>query len=82
MVEESIEFVNSLNIDSAEPWAHAVREVMAAVAASLLELHKVVRAENMDVLKQAALCAALAQVIKAPEQFEQYQKIIELIKSL
>lgn len=81
-IEDALEFVNKLVIGSAEPWANAIKEVMLAVATALLELQKVSRTTNMDIFKQAALCAAVARMINAPEQLEQYQKIIELIRQL
>lgn len=81
-IEHAIEFTNKATIGNAEAWAHACRDVAEAVAAALDALTRTQNAANMEIIKRAAVAAALAQVIKAPDQFEQYQKIIELIKGL
>jgi hypothetical protein len=81
-IQEAIEFVDALALDDAEPWANAVKEVMAAVARGLLDLQNAARAANMDIFRQAALCFAVTRMINSPDQFEQYQKIVQLIKEL
>jgi hypothetical protein len=81
-IQEAIKSVDALALENAEPWANAVKEVMAAVARGLLDLQNVARTANMDIFRQAALCAAVTRMINSPEQLEQYQKIVQLIKEL
>lgn len=81
-IQDAIKLVDALALDSAEPWAHAVKEVMAAVARGLLDLQNVAHTANMDIFRQAALCAAVTRMINSPDQLEQYQKIVQLIKEL
>jgi len=71
-----------VGFDHAGPWAHAAHELMGAVASALREFEQVAQETNMATIKQAATTAVLANMIKAPERFEQYQKILDLIEEL
>lgn len=73
---------DAIPFDRAAPWSRAALELMGAVAATLREFQKVSQDANMAVLKQAAIAATLAQMLKAPDQFEQYQKILARIEAL
>lgn len=73
---------NAIPFDRAAPWSRAAQELMGVVAATLREFQKVSQAANMAVLKQAAITATLAQMIKSPDQLEQYQKMLAVIERL
>jgi hypothetical protein len=73
---------NVVPFDHVAPWSHAARELMATVASTLHEFQKVSQEANMAILKQAAIAATLAHMLKAPDQLEQYQKILALIEAL
>lgn len=73
---------NVVPFDHSSPWSHAARELMDTVAATLREFQKVSQEANMAILKQAAITATLAQMIKAPDQLEQYQKVLAVIEGL
>ena len=72
----------AIPFDRAAPWSRAAQELMGAVAATLRDFQKVSQATNMAILKQAAIAATLAHMLKAPDQFEQYQKILATIEAL
>jgi hypothetical protein len=81
-IEQAVESVSKLLLDSAGPWSGAVRELMAAVAGALRELQAVAQEANLATVKQAAIAAVLVCMMKAPDQLEQYQKILALIKEI
>lgn len=73
---------NTHGLDNAGPWCHAAKELMGTVAGALRDFQKVARENDMAIVKQAAITAVLAHIIKAPDQMEQYQKILKLIEEL
>lgn len=79
-IEEAIESLDKL--DKAAPWCLAVREIMHTAAAALGVLQIAPREANMAMVRQAAIAAALVGMIRAPDQLEQYQKILELAQKL
>ena len=81
-IAQAVEEANALTEEGAGDWARAVREVMGAAAASLRELQAVAQQGNLAVVKQTAIAMALERMIQAPEQLEQYQKVIEVIEGL
>jgi hypothetical protein len=81
-ITQAIESASKLGLDSAGPWSEAVRIMMSTVAIALSELQKVSQDNNMAMIKQAAIAAVLIAMIKAPDQLEQYQKILGLIQGL
>jgi len=81
-IEEAIESVNKIVLDNAGPWSDAARDIMRMAAVALRELQMASQEANMAMVKQAAIAAALVGMIKAPDQLEQYQKILELAQGL
>jgi hypothetical protein len=81
-LEQALEFADKLVFDSAAPWANAAHEIMKALAEALHDLQHMNQETNMAIVKQAALASTLSRMILVPDQFDQYQKIIELIKTL
>ena len=81
-IDQAIEALAKVGPSGDNAWPAELREVMRAVAESLHDLQAVSSEYCMNMLKQAAMSAALARLIKAPEQLDQYEKILELIKSL
>jgi hypothetical protein len=81
-IAQAIESASKLGLDNAGPWSEAVRIIMSTVAVALCELQKVSQDNNMAMIKQAAIAAVLIAMIKAPDQLEQYQKILGLIQGL
>ena len=69
-------------VDNAEPWCHAALELMGTVASTLHAFQKVTDETDMAVIRQAATAAVLIQMIKKPDQLEQYQKILKVIEEL
>lgn len=69
-------------LDNVAPWSHAVREIMNTLVHALRELQRVSQENDMAMVKQAATAAVLARMIKAPDQLEQYRKMLELIETL
>jgi hypothetical protein len=60
----------------------AMRDIIHMAAGTLRELQAVSQEANMATVKQAATAAVLLEMIKAPDQVGQYQKILDLIKGL
>lgn len=81
-IEREKELPNKFGLDNAGSWSHAVREIMNTLAGALRELQSVAQETDMAMVKQAAIAAVLTRMIKAPDQREQYQKILELIEGL
>lgn len=81
-IERVVESPNKLGIDDASPWSHAAREMMSTVADALREFQRVSQETGMAMVKQAAIAAVLVHLINAPDQLQQYQKILELIEGL
>jgi hypothetical protein len=81
-IERVIESVDKPGFDHARLWSEAVRDIIGTAAVVLRELQVVSQEANMAMIKQAAMAAALVSLIKAPDQLEQYQKILELIRGL
>lgn len=81
-IERVVESPNKLGIDNANPWSHATREMMNAVADALREFQRVSQEAGMAMVKQAAIAAVLVHLINAPDQLQQYEKILELIERL
>ncbi|MFC4763517.1 RebB family R body protein [Dyella koreensis] len=81
-IERVSELPNKLGLDNAGPWSHAVREIMNTLASALRELQSAAQETDMAMVKQAAIAAVLTRMIKAPDQREPYQKILELIEGL
>lgn len=73
---------NAHGIDNAEPWCHAALELMGTVASTLHAFQKVTDETDRAVIKQAATASVLIHMIKAPDQLEQYQKILKVIEDL
>ena len=73
---------NAHGVDNAEPWCHAALELMGTVASTLHAFQKVTDETDMAVIRQAATAAVLIQMIKKPDQLEQYQKILKVIEEL
>lgn len=73
---------NTHGIDNAEPWCHAALELMGTVASTLHAFQKVTDETDRAVIKQAATASVLIHMIKAPDQLEQYQKILKVIEDL
>ena len=69
-------------LDNATPWCDAARELMGVVADALRGFQKVTEATDMSMIKQAAAAAVLVHMIKAPDQLDQFQKILKLIEGL
>jgi len=70
------------DVDIVHPWTHAAREMMETVALALREFQQVAAEAGMTTVKQAAIAMVLKHMIEAPEQLEQYRKMLELIRSL
>ena len=81
-IERAIESANNFGLDNAGPWSEAVRVMMSTVVIALRELQKVSQDNNMAMIKQAAIAAVLIAMIKAPDQLEQYEKILAMIQGL
>jgi hypothetical protein len=81
-IERVIESATKLELNHAGPWCDAVRDIIHTAAGALRELQMVSQEANMATVKQAAMAAALVGLIKAPDQLEKYQKILELIQGL
>ncbi|WP_250634201.1 RebB family R body protein [Pinirhizobacter soli] len=81
-IERAIASANKAGFDQARPWSDAVRDIMSTIAVALRELQTVSQEANMAVVKQSATATVLIAMIKAPDQLEQYQKILELIEEL
>lgn len=81
-IKQAIESASRLELHEAGPWAHAAKELMGMVAASLWEFQKVGLDTGMSMVKQAATAVVLIRMIHAPDQLEQYQKILAVIKEL
>jgi Killing trait len=81
-IEQAIESGSKLGLDNAGPWSEAVRIMMSTVVFALRELQKVSQDNNMAMIKQAAVAAVLIAMIKAPDQLEQYEKILAMIQGL
>lgn len=73
---------NVIAFDHTGPWSHAARELMDTVADTLREFQKVSQEANMAILKQAAITATLARMLEAPDQLEQYHKVLTMIEAL
>jgi|GEM_PF-3003186 leucyl aminopeptidase (aminopeptidase T) len=82
VIERAIAAANKTGFDQARPWSDAVRDIMSTTAVALRELQAVSQEANMAVVKQSATATVLVAMIKAPDQLEQYQKILELIRAL
>ncbi|MET3654610.1 RebB family R body protein [Dyella japonica] len=81
-IERVVESPNKLGIDNAGPWSHAAQEMMNTVAGALREFQRVSQETGMAMVKQAAIASVLVHMINAPDQLQQYQKILELIDGL
>lgn len=81
-IEQAIESANKLGLENASPWSDTVRTIMSTVVVALRELQMVSQDYNTAMVKQAATAAVLIAMIKAPDQLEQYQKILGLIQGL
>ncbi|BDU18965.1 RebB family R body protein [Dyella sp. GSA-30] len=81
-IAQAVESASKLGLESAGSWSEAVRIIMSTVAIALRELQMASQDYNMAMVKQAAIAAALTAMIKAPDQLEQYQKILGLIQGL
>lgn len=81
-IAQAVESASKLGLESAGSWSEAVRIIMSTVAIALRELQMASQDYNMAIVKQAAIAAVLAAMIKAPEQLDQYQKILGLIQGL
>lgn len=81
-IGRAVESMDRLTLDSAGAWFHAARDLMSAVADSLRDFQKVAQEAGMAAVKQAAIASTLVQMLKAPDQLEQYQKILALIEGL
>jgi hypothetical protein len=81
-IRQAIESASRLELDEAGPWAHAAKELMSMVASALWEFQKIGLDTGMFAVKQAATVAVLIRMIQAPDQLEQFQKILAVIKEL
>lgn len=81
-IERVIESATKLELNHAGPWCDAMRDIIHMAAGALRELQAVSQEANMATVKQAATAAVLLEMIKAPDQVGQYQKILDLIKGL
>lgn len=81
-IERVVESPSKHGIDNDSPWSHAAREMMHTVADTLREFQRVSQETGMAMVKQAAIAAVLVRLINAPDQLQQYQKILELIEGL
>ncbi|MBE1162511.1 RebB family R body protein [Dyella acidiphila] len=81
-IEQVLGSANKLEFDGAQSWSHAVGEIMSTAARALWDFQKVSLDTEMAVVKQSAMTAVLIQMIKSPDQLEQYEKILGLIKEL
>lgn len=81
-VKQAIESASRLELDQASSWVNAAREMMRMAAGALWDFQKGGLDAGMAMVKQAAMAAVLIKMIQAPDQVEQYQKILELIKNL
>lgn len=81
-IEQAIESANKVGSENANPWSDAVRSIMSTVVVALRELQMASQDYNMAMVKQAAMAAVLTAMIKAPDQLEQYHKILGLIQGM
>jgi len=81
-IGRQIEAANKHALEEAGPWCHAARELMDTVAHALHQFMKVSLETNMGVMKQAAIAAVVIHMLKAPDQVEQYQKMLAMIEKL
>jgi hypothetical protein len=79
-IEQAIESANSHGLDAVSPWSHAMREMMGAVAVALREFGIAPQQAEMAIVKHSTVAAESLQIIKTPDQCEQHQKILALIK--
>ena len=65
-----------------EDWSKGVQEVFSTLKKTIWELHELVYATGIDHIKQAALNQVVQQMVAAPEQFGELEKIAQFIKAL
>jgi hypothetical protein len=66
----------------AEAWSAGVRHILSALRKEMWDLHELGRAATMEQIKQAALSDMLKQMVDSPEKFEQFEKIVQFIKTI
>jgi hypothetical protein len=81
-IKQAMESLNKLEFDHAGPWIYAARGIMSMAAGALWDFQKGRLDTEMAMVKQAAIAAVLVKMIQAPDQLDQYQKILELIKGV
>jgi hypothetical protein len=81
-IKQAMESLSKLEFDHAGSWIYAARGMMSMAAGALWDFQKGGLDTAMAMVKQAAIAAVLVKMIQAPDQLEQYQKILESIKGL
>ncbi len=81
-IEEAIKFALDCNLDSADRFNHAVREVMDAFITSLQAIGDSQYRSALDVVCMAGITMTLKAMIEQPGEHEHYAQILESIKNL
>lgn len=69
-------------IADAEDWSAGVREILSTLRKEMWDLHELGRAATLEQIKQGALSDILKQMVTSPEKFEQFEKIVQFIKTI
>lgn len=81
-IEEAVKFALECNLDSADRFNHAVREIMNAFISSLQAIAESEHKSAMNTVKMAATIQTLQAMLVFPDKHEQYAKILETIQGV
>tara|TARA_B100001250_G_scaffold317330_1_gene279777 strand:- start:292 stop:930 length:639 start_codon:yes stop_codon:yes gene_type:complete len=81
-IEDAVRFALDCNLDSADRFNHAVREVMDAFVTSLQAIGDSQYRSALDMIRMAGITMTLKAMIEQPGEHEHYAQILESIKNL